>query len=91
MFYDAGSGMDSVEVHVWADTGGPARSADRAHPPFRVMPEVYPTATVVDLSGYNLVLASGDFHIGYVCCMKASRPRLPTEEGRASARSTMTP
>ncbi|MCU0607840.1 MAG: Ig-like domain-containing protein, partial [Candidatus Edwardsbacteria bacterium] len=87
MFYDAGSGMDSVEVHVWADNGeGLPDLLTELVPPFRVMPEVYPTATVVDLSGYNLVLAGGDFHVGYVCLYESKSNPL-TDGGGSGVRS----
>lgn len=64
-WYAAGS--DSVEVHVWADDGAglPDRSVDLV-PPRVVMPLDYPNYTVVDFSSDNLVLSSGDFHVGYV-------------------------
>jgi hypothetical protein len=60
-------GTDSVEVHVWADNGDglPDRSVDLV-PPRVVMPLDYPNYTVIDLSSDNLVLFSGDFHVGYV-------------------------
>ncbi len=65
-WWDA-AGLDSVELHVWADDGSglPDRSAELV-PPVTIMPLDYPAYTVVDLSAQNLVLSSGDFHIGYV-------------------------
>ncbi len=60
------SGMDSVIVHVYADDGtGMPDEATQLVTPFAIMPLAYPTATVVDLSGYNIVLGSGEFHVGY--------------------------
>ena len=60
-------GVDSVEVHVWADDGAglPDRSVELV-PPRVVLPLDYLTYTVIDLSSENLVLSSGDFHVGYI-------------------------
>ncbi len=67
-WYDGGAGNDSVEVHVWPDDGaGIPDLATELVPPFKVLPALSPNMTVIDLSGYNLILSSGDFHVGYVC------------------------
>ncbi|OGF04449.1 MAG: hypothetical protein A2509_11815 [Candidatus Edwardsbacteria bacterium RIFOXYD12_FULL_50_11] len=60
-------GIDSVEVHVWADDGAglPDRSVELV-PPRVVLPLDYPNYTVIDISSENLILSSGDFHVGYV-------------------------
>ncbi|MCU0607896.1 MAG: Ig-like domain-containing protein, partial [Candidatus Edwardsbacteria bacterium] len=59
-------GMDSLIVHIYADDGtGMPDEATELVAPFRIMPQAYPSFTVVDLSSYNIVLASGDFHVGY--------------------------
>jgi hypothetical protein len=81
-------GLDSIEVHVWPDngTGIPDLGTDLV-PPFKVMPLAYPSVTVVDFSSYNLVLTSGDFHIGYVC-LTADMPR-PITDGDAPGQHTM--
>ena len=66
IWYDGGLGFDTVIVHVYADDGtGMPDEATQLVTPFRILPEAFPTATVVDLSGYNIVLASGEFHVGY--------------------------
>ncbi|MRR09983.1 hypothetical protein EG831_07925, partial [bacterium] len=60
------SNQDSVIVHVYADdgTGMPDMSTELITP-FRILPVTDPAVTVVDLSGYNVVLASGEFHVAY--------------------------
>lgn len=63
-FWADASGVDSVIVHVYADDGTGTPGAELITP-FRILPQINPTPTIVDLSGYNIVLTSGDFHIGY--------------------------
>ncbi len=84
---DYGPGNDSVEIHVWPDdgTGLPDMMTDLI-PPFKFLPALYPTANVLDLSSYNLILASGDFHIGYVC-QTTDMPTLLSDAGGPGIRS----
>jgi hypothetical protein len=65
MWFNSG-GMDSVVVHIYADDGtGMPDVANQLVTPFAIMPQAYSTATVVDVSAYNIVLTSGEFHVGY--------------------------
>lgn len=59
-------GVDSLVVHVYADDGSgyPDESSELVTP-FKIMPAVFPNFTTIDLSSYDLVLTSGDFHVGY--------------------------
>jgi len=88
MWYDAGAGIDSIEVHIWPDNGnGIPDITTQLITPFKIMPDNYPNWTYIDLSPFNLVLSAGDFHVGYVC--QSDNQPTPISDGGGPGIRTM--
>ncbi|MBI5805048.1 Ig-like domain-containing protein [candidate division TA06 bacterium] len=88
MWYNSGAGVDSIEVHIWPDDGtGIPDTMVELTMPFKVLPDTYPNWTVIDISASNIVLSTGDFHIGYVC-QTADQPT-PLSDGSGPGLHTM--
>ncbi|MRR08606.1 T9SS type A sorting domain-containing protein [bacterium] len=80
-------GIDSIEVHVWPDDGeGIPDTSVNLITPFKFLPVANMDWEIHDLSSANLVIGSGDFHVGYVC-QTTDQPIAVSDAGGPGARS----